>query len=687
MARKSAGNKNNTVVCLNQVYKFFGNKNNPINVLNGLNLTVSKGSIYGLLGASGCGKTTLLSCIVGIQQLNSGEVWVLGSNSGSSSLIGPKIGFMPQQTALYELFTIRETLLFFGLIYGMTSKEVNDKIDKLLSLLQLPCSSTFVNTLSGGQMRRVSLSIALIHSPQLLVLDEPTVGLDCQLRNLIWDYLIDLAKMKKTTVILTTHYIEETRRADMIGIMREGILLAQESPGNLMQKFNKENIQDVFLELSVKQNWEKIESSVQNNDKNTIIASKTKAEIFIPLKHNHMKALMLKNIFWMMRNIAVMSFIFVIPAFQVFFFCLAIGRNPTGIKLSVTNHELNRLNVEQQSCPITNDGCNYEMLSCRYLEFLKHRQISLTYYETKEEAFGAVRKGESWGVLVFAKNYSTAFVKRLELNLNMNDTVIDTSSIVVHLDMSNNLIARFIERDLFYALTNFTNNLLTTCNINPGFLRTPMSFKTPIYGEEIPNFTNFTAPGIILTIVFFFAVALSVGVMITERNDEIYLRYLIAGVSEVELLLSHVIWTSFLLLVQTSMVFFISFYVFNLPCIGNMVLVIWLLISTGFSGLSFGFFIASVFEYVRTATHVVIGSFLIIFLLSGSIWPLEGMPFALKKIAHYLPITKSTESLRAIVLRGWTLDYANVYEGFIFTSIWTLILFTLSIFVIKLKKN
>lgn len=331
---------------------------------------------YGLLGASGCGKSTLLSCIVGRQKLDSGEVWVLGSNSCSSNVIGPSLGFMPQDTALYDLFTIRETLVFFGLIYGMLPKEVDEKIDQLMSLLQLPSCSTFVSTLSGGQMRRVSLAIALIHDPQLLVLDEPTVGLDCLLRKLIWDYLVDLTSKQKTTVILTTHYIEETRRANMIGIMRQGLLLAQDSPSNLMQKYNKSNIQDVFFHLSVKQSMGKLKSNPRISVKVKTTVLKTKPENIKPFQRSHMKALLLKNIFWMMRNFAVMAFIFIIPALQVIFFFLSIGRNPIGLKLSIVNHELKPLSVEEQNCPITN-GCNYEMISCRYLEFLTKKQISL----------------------------------------------------------------------------------------------------------------------------------------------------------------------------------------------------------------------------------------------------------------------------------------------------------------------
>uniref|UniRef100_T1GU47 ABC transporter domain-containing protein n=1 Tax=Megaselia scalaris TaxID=36166 RepID=T1GU47_MEGSC len=173
---------------------------------------------YGLLGASGCGKTTLLSCIVGRRRLNSGEIWVLGGRPGSrgSGVPGPRIGYMPQEVALYGEFTMRETLLYFGWVAGMKTQDIEDRTEFLLKLLNLPNGSKFVKNLSGGQQRRMSLAAALVHEPELLILDEPTVGVDPVLRQSIWDHMVDITKNGHTTVIITTHYIEETRQAHMI---------------------------------------------------------------------------------------------------------------------------------------------------------------------------------------------------------------------------------------------------------------------------------------------------------------------------------------------------------------------------------------------------------------------------------------------------------------------------------------
>ncbi|KAF4529688.1 hypothetical protein B566_EDAN010774, partial [Ephemera danica] len=165
-------------VYVENAYKYYGSSKSPKVVLDRLNMTVPQGTIYGLLGASGCGKTTLLTCIVGRRRLNSGDIWVLGGRPGSrgSGVPGPRVGYMPQDIALFSDFSFRETI--------------------------------------GGQKRRVSLAAALLHDPELLILDEPTVGVDPVLRQRIWDHLVQITVRGNTTVIITTHYIEEARQAD-----------------------------------------------------------------------------------------------------------------------------------------------------------------------------------------------------------------------------------------------------------------------------------------------------------------------------------------------------------------------------------------------------------------------------------------------------------------------------------------
>ena len=135
---------------------------------------------YGLLGASGCGKTTLLSCIVGRRSLDSGEIYVFGSEPGTkeSGIPGRRVGYMPQELALYGEFNIKETLEYFGRLYRLSNEYVHSQMEFLFKLLDLPPGHRYVKSLSGGQQRRVSFAVALFHDPELLILDEPTVGLD-----------------------------------------------------------------------------------------------------------------------------------------------------------------------------------------------------------------------------------------------------------------------------------------------------------------------------------------------------------------------------------------------------------------------------------------------------------------------------------------------------------------------------
>ncbi|XP_071625909.1 ABC transporter G family member 23-like [Temnothorax longispinosus] len=142
---------------------------------------------------------------------------------------------MPQKIALYSEFSIRETFIYFGWCAGMTTEQVDEKLTFLIKFLELPPENRFVKNLSGGQQRRVSFAAAILAEPELLILDEPTVGVDPILRQNIWDHLVQITKNGTRTIIITTHYIEETRQAGIIGLMRNGKFLAEESPAKLME--------------------------------------------------------------------------------------------------------------------------------------------------------------------------------------------------------------------------------------------------------------------------------------------------------------------------------------------------------------------------------------------------------------------------------------------------------------------
>ncbi|XP_076758531.1 ABC transporter G family member 23 [Xylocopa sonorina] len=709
-------------VCVRNAFKKYGTKNNPNIILDGLNMTVPKGTIYGFLGASGCGKTTLLSCIVGRRRLNSGEIWVLGGRPGSkgSGVPGPRVGYMPQEIALYGEFSIRETFTFFGWCAGMTTDQVDQKLEFLIKFLQLPSENRFVKNLSGGQQRRVSFATALLTDPELLILDEPTVGVDPVLRQSIWDHLVHLTKEGNKTIIITTHYIEETRQAGIIGLMRGGKLLAEESPTKLMEMHNADSLEDVFLKLSKKQNMglrrrSSILSSVTGvppevdvDDEmsgefgdNVSISSRrrsvtindgnvsdlppeektTSHSKMIDLKH--MKALIWKNFLWMWRNVGIMLFIIGLPVAQIVLFCLSIGKDPVGLKLAVVNHELNNSN---DPCTPT-IGCDWTLLSCRYLQHLESTSVKLVPYRNESEARNAVERGWAWGALMFPSNYSGSLFTRFEEGKDVDNWNVDASNIEIIMDMSNQQIGQLLRKDFYRSYQDFIRNVSMMCNYSAKVSDIPLHFETPIYGPLDPNFTDFAAPGVILTIIFFLSIALTSGALLLERNEGLLERSLVSGITGTEILFAQVT-TQFLVVAgQTMMVLIFAFAIFKVTCEGDIGWIVMLVVLTGLCGMCFGFCIACICDDERAATYLAMGSFLPIVMLCGIIWPTEGIHYLLKYLSYILPLTKSTEALRVMLGRGWSISNPTVYSGFIATLIWICIFMTVSMLLLKFKKG
>jgi ABC-type multidrug transport system ATPase subunit len=206
------------------------------------------------MGASGCGKTTLLSCIIGMIGLDGGEIRALGHKTKADEIqkAGPRIGYMPQETALIGELTIKETIYYFGKIFQMDMEKLRERYDMLHKLLELPRGDQRVEECSGGQMRRVSFAAAMIHEPDLLIMDEPTVGLDPILREKIWTFMLEITRTSKLAVIITTHYIDEAKQADRVGLMRNGILLAEDTPMNIISRHEVDNLEEAFLKLCMK---------------------------------------------------------------------------------------------------------------------------------------------------------------------------------------------------------------------------------------------------------------------------------------------------------------------------------------------------------------------------------------------------------------------------------------------------
>jgi ABC-2 type transport system ATP-binding protein len=213
-------------------------------VLHGLDFGVARGRITGLLGPSGCGKTTLMRAIAGVQIVESGDVRVLGEPAGSPS-VRARVGYVTQAPAVYMDLSARENLRYFARVLGAPAARVGETLETVQLADQ---ADRPVSNMSGGQRARVSLGTALLGDPDVLVLDEPTVGLDPLLREDLWRTFHALAE-RGATLFVSSHVMDEAGRCDHLLLMREGRLLADLTPAELRERTGEEDMEQAFLRL------------------------------------------------------------------------------------------------------------------------------------------------------------------------------------------------------------------------------------------------------------------------------------------------------------------------------------------------------------------------------------------------------------------------------------------------------
>jgi ABC-2 type transport system ATP-binding protein len=235
-------------VVLESVVKTFG----QVRALDNVSFQVAAGETFGLIGPNGSGKTTLIRLLLGLGTATRGSVRVLGRPMPDRR-VAAQIGYMTQASALYAELSVRENLEFFGTLYGLRGRALRQRIEETLALIDLAERATSpVATLSGGMRQRVSLACALVHQPRLLMLDEPTVGIDPELRQSFWDYFAQL-NARGVTILVSTHHLDEAARCHRLALLRFGQLLAVDTPAHLRQESHEEDFDRAFLYFARRQ--------------------------------------------------------------------------------------------------------------------------------------------------------------------------------------------------------------------------------------------------------------------------------------------------------------------------------------------------------------------------------------------------------------------------------------------------
>ena len=231
------------VVELNKQYK-------DVSAVSNLSFSVEEGELYSLLGINGAGKTTTINMLCGLSKPTSGKAFIMGMDTvKEKEIISSLINISPQETAIAPRLSVLENLCFMGKVYGLKDNDCKIATEKLLSKLGLEdVKNKRSELLSGGMKRRLSIAMALISSPKVLFLDEPTLGLDVLARRELWKIIQGLKG--KMTIILTTHYMEEAEAlSDRVGIMAKGKLIAEGSPSMLMERTKKNSLEEAFVAL------------------------------------------------------------------------------------------------------------------------------------------------------------------------------------------------------------------------------------------------------------------------------------------------------------------------------------------------------------------------------------------------------------------------------------------------------
>ncbi len=223
-----------------------------LRAVNNLNLEVRQGEVFGFLGPNGSGKTTAILLLVGLLKPTAGEMKVLGLDIPKEKhSLRPRIGYMPQDLAIYPDLTVMEHILHWGRLYGLSKGEILTNARELLEVFGLEeKKDTLGESLSGGMKRRLSLMLALIHKPDLVLADEPTVGVDPVLRVNFWAYFARLKKEQGTTFLVTTHVFDEAEKMDRVGLISEGQLVAVGSPKQVQEQYQVSSLEEVFLKLA-----------------------------------------------------------------------------------------------------------------------------------------------------------------------------------------------------------------------------------------------------------------------------------------------------------------------------------------------------------------------------------------------------------------------------------------------------
>ncbi|KAI4460755.1 atp-binding cassette sub-family h member 1 [Holotrichia oblita] len=561
-------------------YKHFGFSKKWHQVMRNVNLMAYAGQAYVLLGPHGSGKSSILDVILGFSALNNGCINVFGVRPGSKSsgCPGPRVGYTPQSNGLFKQMTINETFKYYGNMLGLKSNYINQRICYLNDLLALPLGKLYISQCDENQKRQISFAIAILHEPELLLLDEPCQGVDPVCRTNIWDHLKTLVE-KGVTVFLTTQHLPDANRADRLGILRNGYLLMEGSPAELINDYKENSIETLYTNiysLRIKKGkldekksihehprvkLERITShgsegflyveepgdtnATQNKKQNN---KKAPVGFHCPLKFlpncKRLATLLSRDIRLSFRCYTWLLTVCLVPIILLVLFTFTVGEHPKNLKIGVVNFETH------EDCSRQNVSEKY--VSCQVLGQIDKNIIQTTDYKKYDDAKSDAYNMKISAILVIGEKFTTQLVRMLAGVVNnkvLEQGNPNTPQLVLQMDMTNKVVATTIERAIKRAVEKYLQMATKQSTVQNATVGYPMvvSINTklgklfgfanfrysqvgkPIFGDENSADTEFICLALTVVFLYYLASFLAATTMVSYRVGHLAVRDYVAG--------------------------------------------------------------------------------------------------------------------------------------------------------------
>lgn len=337
-----------------------------------------------------------------------------------------------------------------------------------------------------------------------------------------------------------------------------------------------------------------------------------------------------------------------------------------------------------QMTTVNGFNCYVNNISCRFLNLLNDTVASKHFYQNFDDALDDVKHGKLSGLIQFATNFTSSFRPLHELqDLMENQT--DNGDIQIFLDQSDRQIVFFLKQKLFGVFEEFVESLMKDCGKSRRVGSLPIRVET-VFGSLNDEMQRSMAPGIIITLCFFISSMMTATAFVSDRLDGIWNRIVLAGVEPVEVLISHIVFNSFMVVVQTAGFFIIMTFVFKFKNDGSSWLVLALVLLVGLSAITYGIAVSILAKDYVTATFASTLVFYPMMLMCGIFWPLEAIPWYLRYLAQCLPFTLPTVALKDILYKGYSLVNFSVQIGFLVILSWIILSLIVCVVALKSKK-